>query len=349
MYFDRFSVQITNATEIADGYVEIVHNTRYAIKMQNDRDVDCAAEVTIDGQHVGTWIVPHHHNITIERPVHTAKLFTFYQLGSSEAIQAQLQDNSNLGLISVFFKPEKPKVRRDSDLPNFLLARAANHISGGTGLSGDSAQQFIPARDLDYDLENACTIHLRLVAPAPSDIQALTPRSTTIPPRLEIKSTWKAMTWCVLNIAIIDGKTYALFGADSLTNAYTGDTDTNAILPLLCIKKTDLPRPLGLPNPQHTPGGALRGSWSGGKVIALPNVQGTTLTSQSIADEKCRRQGLQVLGEDGFRMAEFHDGDKNSGRAGWDFWADASAMEMLKISDLRYWVRIDDQQANPWR
>jgi hypothetical protein len=157
-----------------------------------------------------------------------------------------------------------------------------------------------------------------------------------------------AMTWCILNIVILDGKPYALFGADATTNPYNGDTDTSTVLPLLGIKKMGLPQPSGLYGSHLTNGGALRGSWAGAKVIIVPNVCGKTLTSQSIADEKCRRQGLELLGEDGFRMAEFHDGDKNGGCAGWDFWADASAMNELKISETRYWVSIYDQRSNPW-
>ncbi len=164
----------------------------------------------------------------------------------------------------------------------------------------------------------------------------------------EVQPDRKAMTWCVLDIVILNGIPYALFGTDASTNPYSGDTDTNAVLPLLCFKKMGLPLPVGLPNSSTTNGGALRGSWSGGKVLVVPDVHGKILTSQSVADEYCRRQGLQVLGEDGFRMAEFHDGDRNAGWAGWDFWADASAMPSLRISNMRYWVSINDQPANPW-
>jgi hypothetical protein len=175
--------------------------------------------------------------------------------------------------------------------------------------------------------------------PAPIFVQEPTP----------VKSGWKAMTWCVLDIVILNRKPYALFGADAFTNPYSGDTDINAVLPLLGIKKMGLPKPIGLPSSTTTPGGALRSSWSGGKVIIVPDVQGKTLTSQAIADESCRIQGITYMGEDGFRMAEFHDGDRNAGMTGWDFWADASAMAVLKISSIRYWVKINDQQANPWR
>jgi hypothetical protein len=164
----------------------------------------------------------------------------------------------------------------------------------------------------------------------------------------EVQPDRKAMTWCILDIVVLNGIPYALFGTDTLTNPYHGDTDTNAVLPLLCFKNLGLSQPTGLPNSNTTNGGALRGSWSGGKVLIVPDVCGKTLTSQSVADEYCRRQGLQVLGEDGFRMAEFHDGDRNAGWAGWDFWADASAMPSLRISNVRYWVSINDQPANPW-
>jgi hypothetical protein len=131
------------------------------------------------------------------------------------------------------------------------------------------------------------------------------------------QSSKKAMTWRVLNTATIEGKKYALFGSDNLTNPYQGDTDVNEVLSLLCIQKNNLPAPLGLPTATTTPGGALRGSWSGGRVLIVPNVQASTLTSQILADEKCRLQGLQVTGENGFRMAEFHDGDQRSGWAVW--------------------------------
>ena len=156
------------------------------------------------------------------------------------------------------------------------------------------------------------------------------------------------MTWTVLNMVILNGKTYALFGSDASTNPYHGDTDTNAVLPLLAIKKMGLPTPAGLYGATRTNGGAMRGTWSGGKAIVVPDVQGSSLTSQAIADLQCRLQGLKVLGEDGFRMAEFHDGDRSAGIAGWDFWADASAIETLQISGQRYWVSINDQSANPW-
>lgn len=154
----------------------------------------------------------------------------------------------------------------------------------------------------------------------------------------------KAMTWSVLNRLSIDGKQYALFGSDNLTNPYVGDTELSAVHSLLCIKPSNLPIPSTLPNSTLTPGGARRQSWSGSKVTIVPDVSGNTLTSQAIADEKCRLQGLKVSGEDGFQMAEFHDGGAG---AGWDFWAEVTPADLSNLNH-RFWVSINDQSANPW-
>jgi len=228
--------------------------------------------------------------------------------------------------------------------------------AGGTGLSGYSDQEFTTVAALDYSPQEFVTINLRLVSVADE------PRplfgSTPVPPPVSEVTTpkiqRKAMTWTVLNMVILNGKTYALFGSDASTNPYHGDTDTNAVLPLLAIKKMGLPTPAGLYGSTRTNGGAMRGTWSGGKAIVVPDVQGNSFTSQEIDDVHCQVQGLRVLGEDGFRMAEFHDGDRSAGgadwagRAGWDFWAEAVAIETLQISGQRYWVSINDRSANPW-
>jgi hypothetical protein len=154
-----------------------------------------------------------------------------------------------------------------------------------------------------------------------------------------------AMTWRVLKTAVVKGKYYALFGSDSQTNPYQGDTDINEVHSLLCIHKINLPAPLGLPSPTTTPGGALRGSWSGGQALIIPNIKATALTSELIANETCRAQGQRLSNIDAFRMAEFHDGDR---LAGWDFWAEVSSIEGLENPDIRYWVQINDQNSNPW-
>lgn len=160
--------------------------------------------------------------------------------------------------------------------------------------------------------------------------------------------TKRAMTWRVLQTAVIKGKSYALFGSDSQTNPYQGDTDINEVHSLLCIHKINLPAPLGLPSPTTTTGGALRGSWSGGQALIIPNIQAKALTSALIANETCRAQGQRLSDSDELRMAEFHDGDRLAGSAGWDFWAEVSSIEGLDNPNIRYWVQINDQNSNPW-
>jgi hypothetical protein len=44
-------------------------------------------------------------------------------------------------------------------------------------------------------------------------------------------------------------------------------------------------------------------------------------------------------------MAEFHDG--SAPNAGWGFWAESIDPNLL-IPGNRYWVSINDQNANPW-
>jgi hypothetical protein len=130
-------------------------------------------------------------------------------------------------------------------------------------------------------------------APPPTDLNqqpfVVSPPLTTTDNRSQ--SSKNAMTWRVLNTATINGKKYALFGSDNLTNPYQGDTDIREVRSLLCIQKNNLPAPLGLPPSTTTNGGALRGSWSGGRVVIMPNVPASTLASPVLADERCRLQG----------------------------------------------------------
>jgi hypothetical protein len=345
MKLNEFSVTIAESKEAANGYIYIKHGTQYTILLKNESNRRCDAEVYLDDRQVGIWRIDCYGSIQIERPVHNNGRFTFYQVDTPEAIQAGITENSHTGLIRVLFKPERILHRAAAS------SRLDRRAAGGTGLSGYSEQQFTTVAALDYAPADFTTINLRLVAIV--DERPLFIHSTPVPPPVfepvETISSRKAMTWSVLNITVLNGKTYALFGADATTNPYSGDTDINAVLPLLCIKKMGLPKPLGLDDATLTNGGAMRGTWAGAKVIVIPNVQGKSLKTQEIADLQCQLQGLKVLGEDGFRMAEFHDGDSSAGMVGWDFWADASAIEMLKISGTRYWVSINDQSANPWQ
>ncbi|MEL7245569.1 MAG: VCBS repeat-containing protein [Cyanobacteria bacterium J06573_2] len=170
-----------------------------------------------------------------------------------------------------------------------------------------------------------------------------------------VRGNGKAMTWKMLRRPLYLGSkstAYILFGSDTGkpggTNPYTGDTNINEYRSLLCIKKTGIPRPKGLPPAKVSPGGATTRSWSGGSALIIPNVQGKQLTSQAVADGMCERAGQRMRRTSGYRMAEFHDG--NGKNAGWSFWAQAFFRDVQDLNPkTRFWVNINDQpNATPW-
>lgn len=162
-----------------------------------------------------------------------------------------------------------------------------------------------------------------------------------------LDSSFNAMTWKMrVPPVVLGSKTYVLFGADDSTNPYQGDTSINEYRSLLCIKKTNAPIPQGLPQSSITPGGATKNSWSGGTVLVIPNIQGKQLTSEAVADNMCDQVGQIVRGTSGYRMAEFHDG--TGPYSGWSFWAEAYGEINGLAPSTRYWVKINDQRANPW-
>lgn len=161
-------------------------------------------------------------------------------------------------------------------------------------------------------------------------------------PPVQTESGKKAMTWTNLKlIKTWNGEAhYALVGSDVNTNPYQGDTPITATLPILCIKKANLPKPSIKLGTHTTPGGAYRATWSGGYIGLSNPVKGTALTSLTIANNICAEE----FGS-GFQMAEFHDGDADVW-AGWDFWGELVTPK-TSLKD-RFWVYINDQQSNPW-
>ncbi|MEV0678910.1 hypothetical protein AB0I60_20570 [Actinosynnema sp. NPDC050436] len=129
------------------------------------------------------------------------------------------------------------------------------------------------------------------------------------------------VTWTVRNK--LWDRDLTVVGSDSHTNAYRGDTSCDTSLPVLCLRKSDLPVPPGITPTYHE-------GWSGGEVRLTPPVPGYALYSRAVADGFCASR----FGE-GWRMGEHHDGD-----GGWSWWA---------VGDLtRVWLHINDQFSNPW-
>ncbi|MBN4003746.1 hypothetical protein [Nostoc sp. LPT] len=181
-----------------------------------------------------------------------------------------------------------------------------------------------------------------------------------IPAPVQPQFVKKAMTWTSRSAAVLsNGKTYIHVGYDNQTDPYSGDTDVNEARSLLCIRKSPELAENPIPSyayPIITPGGASKNTWSGGEVFAIPNVVGKSLLSPDYADKLCETEGIRAYKLSGFRMAEFHDG--TLGWAGWTFWAQAAdqfnglsphAIDNLSpLPNMRYWVKINDQNANSW-
>lgn len=181
MYSHNFSVRIVGGSEAPGGYVEIAHNTEYSIQMRNSGSVDCDAEVSIDGNNVGTWRIDADDSINIERPSGVAQKFTFFQLGSDEAAAVELEDSDLLGLVSVRFRPGLVIKQVYPEVENQNYKSITR--SGGTGLGESSNQRFGSAKKLDYDRSAEHIINLRLICKQQTMLRSLK-SATPVPPRL---------------------------------------------------------------------------------------------------------------------------------------------------------------------
>ncbi|MBC3839347.1 flagellar hook-length control protein [Streptacidiphilus sp. 4-A2] len=144
-------------------------------------------------------------------------------------------------------------------------------------------------------------------------------------------ATHAGMTWTVATQQS-NGEVHVSY--DATTNAYQGDTPATAVLPVLCLVANNAPAPADI-----TPG--FYAGWAEGWVGLTPAVSGTTLTSEATADALCASD----FGT-GAKEAEFHAGHYGTGltsTGGWSFWAYGTIP-----TGVRFWVAIDDQQANPW-
>lgn len=122
-------------------------------------------------------------------------------------------------------------------------------------------------------------------------------------------------------------------------NPNVGDTSCRIVLPVLCIKKGDLPRPSGLSG----------GGWTRGELAATQAVMGATLDSEMKAHVMCERE----LGP-GWRMATFADGGNYLDDQHYDHedrgdvWALQGKLGPGIGGHGRYWVHSQGQTANCW-
>lgn len=141
---------------------------------------------------------------------------------------------------------------------------------------------------------------------------------------------------CQLPLPCHDGLTWVLreqigtishVGYDSVSNPYQGDTSCTTTLPILCIYQDGSPIPPNI-NPDFYHG------WTYGHIALSSPIVGSSLTSLSAANAVCQ----QAFGID-WRMAEFHDGG-----GGWTYYSYGGNIP----SNIRFWLYINDQLANPW-
>ncbi len=122
-------------------------------------------------------------------------------------------------------------------------------------------------------------------------------------------------------------------------NPTVGDTSCRIVLPLLCIKKGDIPRP----------GGLSGQGWTRGELAATQAVMGATIDSEMKANVMCERE----LGS-GWRMATFADGGNYMDdqhydhEARGDVWGLQGRLGPNIGGHGRYWVNSPGQSANCW-
>jgi hypothetical protein len=110
MYFNKFSVRVFPGREVQGSYVMVPHGAIFKLNLKNDLDRQaCDAHVLVNGLDCGTFRIGPNQSLVLERPLHDAGQFTFYELGTPEFYQANghLVTADNNGLVSVTFTPEK--------------------------------------------------------------------------------------------------------------------------------------------------------------------------------------------------------------------------------------------------
>lgn len=102
-----FTTFIPTVERNGNTYYSLKHESEYSITMTNSNRTKCDASVFIDGENMGTWRVDPYSSITIDRPVSTARKFTFVKEKSSEAEMGGVSaGKSENGLVKVVFTPE---------------------------------------------------------------------------------------------------------------------------------------------------------------------------------------------------------------------------------------------------
>ena len=188
---EQYSKAIAPA-ENDNGQVEMAHGQVYGVRCINNWDRRCQVTIEVDGVNVGRFQMSAHDDDVIYHPARDQGCFTFYKLGSAEGKDSALQDDEQLGLVKATFVPEKIQPQGwaiADDEPVYCGGDGSKGIAtrgvsaGGTGLSGQSGQQFGTAMPIEEDRSQITVIHLRLVCVEAKSDRPRPLRSNAIPPR----------------------------------------------------------------------------------------------------------------------------------------------------------------------
>lgn len=112
MHLNGFDVSLTEAQEEdSDGYAILEHGQSFKIRLHNSHKNSgiCKpsdAEIYVQGKYCGTFRVPYGQTVVLERPLNDSGRFTAYKNGTSDAVLAGIDPNSeDNGLIKVVWKP----------------------------------------------------------------------------------------------------------------------------------------------------------------------------------------------------------------------------------------------------
>jgi hypothetical protein len=198
-------------------YYALPDHSDYSIRIENNKNVRCDVEITIDNESVGQWRLRPYSSAIIRRPAEIDRKFVFVSDTSHDAfLLGAIHGDSRNGLITVTFKPERvyrPCCFCEHHVTDWMyepigafsstLRNASNGIrgnlfdecqmksmdSGVTILGGSSGQSFSTASPIyDYDSLNETKIHVRLVVNKNSSnseymsLHDYSTHSTRIPP-----------------------------------------------------------------------------------------------------------------------------------------------------------------------
>jgi hypothetical protein len=141
----------------------------------------------------------------------------------------------------------------------------------------------------------------------------------------------KGMTWQRIAVNTTDGTvTVGCGNPPNRCDPYVGDRPCTDVLPLLCFKPLNLPKPMSV---QEFP----NSGWSGGIVATTGPVAASSFNgSLASANARCEQTfGPTQLPGPPWRVAEFHDGPGT----GWNFQAYGNVGQPAS----RFWLHINDQ------